>query len=147
MTSALGAYRLPNHKFIGRRSNKQGISSEQLVAEKLRSSGWTVIPTKGSKSPIDLLAHHRRKKLWWGVQVKSSKAGMTFDVEALSDICDDLHFSPVLAFVGISKRRTVGLCMQKASRFYHVLEDGTEYHPLSNDWVCELFKTKIGVDF
>jgi hypothetical protein len=64
-----------------------------------------------------------------------------------ASICTDLHFSPVLAFVGISKRRTIGMCMQKSSKLYHVLEDGSVYHPLGTDWVCELFKTKIGVEF
>lgn len=111
------------HKRRGRKSNKQGVDSETLVADKLKSNGWVVIRTKGSKSPIDLLAHHRRKKLWWGVQVKSSVAGMTFDVDALSDICSELHFTPVLAFVGISKRRLIGFCMQKASKLYHMSED------------------------
>ncbi len=68
---------------------------------------------------------------------------MTFDFDALSSICRDLQITPVLAYVKVTNVRDVQFCMSKSGRFYHVLEDGTSYHPLGLDWDCIAFKSKI----
>ncbi|MBI5377650.1 MAG: hypothetical protein HZA82_03405 [Thaumarchaeota archaeon] len=112
---------------------------------KLKQRGWTVIPTQGSKSPLDIIAYNKRKKLWWGIQVKSTNANMTFDNESLDSLCKDLHLKPVLAFVKAVKPRDAQFCMKKSGRFYHVFEDGSIIHPLGEDWDCIAFKAKISV--
>jgi hypothetical protein len=143
---------LKNKKKIGSRSQKQGAEAESLVIRKLQKSGWTVIPTKASKSPLDLIAYNKRKRLWWGIQVKSATSGMTFDPKRLANICLDLYLDPVLAFVKVKKLRDVQFCMQKNGRLYHILEKGTfsnhkNYHILGAQWDCAYFDSKISLKF
>lgn len=123
----------------------QGREAELFVTNKLKKMGWIVIPTDGSKSPIDLIAHNPRKKLWWGIQVKSTNSPMSFDPDSLSDICRELYFVPVLAHVKAVKPRDVQFCMKKSGRYYHVFENGDVYHPLGEDWDCMAFQSKISV--
>lgn len=136
---------LKNKKRLGRKNQKQGANAESFVMNKLKSKGWTVIPTQGSKSALDLIAHQKKKRLWWGIQVKSTNTNMTFDNDSLSALCDDLYLVPVLAYVKATKPRDAQFCMKKSGRFYHVLEDGTTYHPLGGEWDCMAFKSKISV--
>lgn len=136
---------LKNRKLLGARNQKQGTDSEIFVMKKLQKNGWTVIPTKGSKSPLDIIAYHKKKKIWWGVQVKSTAGKMTFDIDAVADICHDLHFIPVLAYVKSKKPREAHFCLKKQRKLYHVFEDGESYHPLGEDWDCVAFKAKISV--
>jgi len=70
---------------------------------------------------------------------------MTFDNESLASMCNDLYLRPVLAYVKATKPRDVQFCMKKSGRFYHVLEDGSIYHPLGEEWDCVAFKSKISV--
>ena len=88
---------MKNRKRIGRKNQKQGTDAESFVMNKLKKHGWTVIPTQGSKSPMDLISYHKKKKLWWGIQVKSTNNNMTFDNDSLSALCDDLYLIPVLS--------------------------------------------------
>ena len=111
---------------------------------KLKKTSWVVIPTAGSKSPLDLIAYHKRKKLWWGIQVKSTNSSMSFDPRSMSEICRDLHLTPVLAYVK-TKPRDAQFCMKKSGRLFHVFEDGTIYHPLGEEWDCVAFQSKISV--
>jgi hypothetical protein len=136
---------LKNKKQIGRKNQKQGVNAEIFVMSKLKQNGWTTIPTQGSKSPLDIIAHHRKKKLWWGIQVKSTNSNMTFDNESLSQLCHELYLTPVLAHVKATKPRDAQFCMKKSGRFYHVFEDGRINHPLGEDWDCMAFKSKISV--
>lgn len=133
----------------GRKNQEQGSQSEKLVMKKLRKNGWICIPTSGSRSAIDILAYHRRRNLWWGIQVKSSGSSKTYDYERLSDLCNQLYMTPILAIVGRDRNgRFVGLCKVKNSKYYHMNEDGTIYHPIpSDDLTCRYFKPKIGVAF
>lgn len=132
-------------KKLGKKNQKQGTDAELFVIKKLSKKGWNVIPTKGSKSPMDLIAYHRRKKLWWGLQVKSTVSKMTFDMDSLSDICKDLHFDPVLVYVKVDRFRDAQFCMKKDRKYYHVYEDGEIYHPLGEGWDCVAFKSKISI--
>ena len=128
---------------LGLKNQTQGINAETFVMSKLKKNGWIVIPTKGSKSPLDIIAHHKKKKLWWGIQVKSTNTKMSFDFDSLAEICKELYMNPVLALVKIEKLRDAQFCMKKSGRFYHVLEDGSIYHPLGEEWDCVAFKSKI----
>ena len=136
---------MKNKKIRGRKNQKQGIDSEKFVLNKLKKHGWTVIPTKGSKSPIDIFAYNKVKKLWWGIQVKSTNTKMSFDFDSLSEICKELYLTPVLVFVKIDKNRDAQFCMKKRGRNFHVYEDGTIYHPLGDEWDCVAFKSKISL--
>lgn len=136
---------MKSRKRIGRKNQKQGIDAESFVMNKLKKHGWIVIPTQGSKSPLDLIAHNTRKKQWWGIQVKSTNSSMSFDPASLSDICRDLYLIPILAHVKITKPRDVQFCMKKSGRYYHVFESGEIYHPLGEDWDCMAFQSKISV--
>ena len=86
-------------KNLGKENQKQCSEAEIFVMNKLRKKGWTLIPTKGSKSPVDIIAYNKKKNLWWGIQVKSTKARMSFNFNSLLDICHALYFVPVLALV------------------------------------------------
>ena len=134
-----------NSKRIGRRNQKQGNYAEIFVINNLRKRRRTVIPTRGSKSPLDIIAYHKRKQHWWGIQVKSTSAGMTFDMKELTSICRQLHFTPVLAYVKERKHRELYFCMRKAGRFYHVFEDENDNHLLGEDVDCVAFSTKISM--
>lgn len=136
---------MKNRKKIGRRNQRQGTKGELLVMKNLRKNGWTVIPTPASKSPLDIIAYHKRKKLWWGIQVKSTKTGMTFNPKRLADECDNLYMIPVVGFVKVGKIRNVAFCMWKRGGFYHVLENGTDNHLLGTKWDCRYFEPKISL--
>lgn len=135
-----------NKARIGRKSQKQGARAERFVIRKLKQYGWTVISTKASKSKIDILAHHTKKDLWWGIQVKSSKKNTSFPIKDLARICNQLYFEPVFAFVKIGKKRTVTFCKWKNGTLYHVYEDGKYTHVLgeSKTHECLVFEPKIG---
>ncbi len=136
---------MKSRKQLGRNNQKQGIEGESFVINKLKQNGWIIIPTQGSKSPLDLLAHNPRKKQWWGIQVKSTNSAMSFDPDSLTNICRDLHFIPVLAHVKATKPRDVQFCMKKNGRYYHVFENGQIYHPIGEDWDCMGFQSKISI--
>lgn len=136
---------MKNRKKIGRKNQKQGTEGELLVMKNLRKNGWTVIPTPASKSPLDIIAHHKRKNLWWGIQVKSTKTGMTFNPKRLADECNNLYMTPVVGFVKVGKIRDVAFCMWKRGVFYHVLENGIDQHLLGTKWDCRYFEAKISL--
>jgi hypothetical protein len=123
----------------------QGSAAEILVMKKLRDERWIVIPTQGSKSPIDVIAYHRRKQKWWGIQVKSTGAAMIFDPTDMAEICGRLYLTPVFAYVRTGKRREVYFCMMKSGRLYHVFEDGSISHLLGADVDCRAFRQKIAI--
>ncbi len=137
---------LTKSKQQGHKSQKQGFKAETFVMKKLKKQGWTVMPTKASKSPIDIFAHHTEKKLWWGIQVKSSKNNLNFAVDSLENICKLLHFKPVLAYVKIKKTRTVEYCMWDKGSLYHVYENGKDTHLAGSNvkHECLTFELKIG---
>ena len=132
-------------KQLGSKNQKQGIKGELFVMKKLCSKGWIVIPTSGSKSAIDLIAFHKKKKKWWGIQVKTTTSNLSFDFDRLSSICYKLYFTPVLALVKVGKIRDCQFCMKKNRVFYHVSEDETFKHPLGSDWDCDTFKQIVTI--
>lgn len=127
------------------RPQKQGSDAESFIAKKLTSMGWRVIPTPGSKSPIDLLAYHKGRRKWWGIQVKSIRNTFSYDFDPLSRLCNELHFVPILAWVDPRNRGSAEFAMRRRNRFYHVSENGTEKHPLGEDWDCGAFKAKLSI--
>lgn len=130
---------------IGRRSQKQGTEAETFVMNKLKKNGWIVIPTRGSKSPLDLIAYHKRKNFWWGIQIKSSRKNASYSIKDLSQICYQLYLDSVLAFVKVGRMRTVTFCKWKNGTLYHVYEDGRDDHILgeSKTHECFAFEPKI----
>jgi len=130
---------------IGKISQKQGLDAESFVMNKLKKNGWTVIPTKGSKSPIDIMAHHKRKNFWWGIQVKSSRKNNTYPIKELMQICYQLYLDSVFAFVKVGKKRSVTFCKWKNGTLYHVYEDGVGDHVVGESITheCIAFEPKI----
>lgn len=125
---------------IGSRNTKQGSAAEQLVLRTLRKYGWTVIPTIGSRSPIDVFAYHNRRKDRWALQVKSSIANMTFDLEQISEISSKLHMKPGIAYVRQGKRRReLYFCISQEGKTCHVFPDG-QYHVFGTKPDCGVFK-------
>lgn len=119
---------MKNKKSLGRKNQRQGTAAEKLVMNKLKKSGWTIIPTDRSRSPIDIFAYNKKKSMWWGIQVKSSKKNQILHIRKLSSICNELYLDSILAFVKIGKMRNVTFCKWKNDTFYHVYEDGIGEH-------------------
>jgi len=130
---------------VGIKNFSQGSEAEILVMNKLKAERWIVIPTQGSKSPIDIIAYHKRKQKWWGIQVKSTGGTMIFDPINMAEICGLLYLTPVFAYVKTGKRREIYFCMMKSGRLYHVFEDGSISHLLGADIDCRAFRQKIAI--
>ena len=81
-----------------------GAEMERRVAERLRSKGWKVKMSPGSRGPYDLSG--RKGQRFWLVQVKATRRPVTFveklstvEREALLEVSESRRAVPVLALV------------------------------------------------